>query len=368
MTIKLRFRIHLENYAVPEFMRSGVIFNRWLPDGPKDAINVPVRHAANKLQIWFERKGYLDSFIRYDPQRSDVDPTIMARQGKLDGGPLVGETLFTTITKQEATAVKERLVGSEVYIALGKRIVEFLYPPLSSFIAILRTQYGQYWLRELNAWDSRKQSLGDYCRSTLGLVWSEDGEQWDRFAPTELQATIYASKLPGRGYEEYLTKADWERLSNSFDPDESPSLAMVILGRAHEFCDSGELRQSFVEGVTSLEVAISEYVSKNLALKPQMLTSASNILNDSKTGVQEKFTWVAAISGLIPEEAFAKTVEAIRIRNEIIHRGFQPNDTSEKTLRVLLETVKVLLRLDEYKFPVLTNSNMLSAPDKDQKE
>ena len=365
MMIKIRFRIHLENYNVHELLRSGVIFNKWLPDGANDAINVPVNHATNKLQIWFERRGYLEnSFIRYDHQRSEVDPAVMTRQGKLEAGPLRGEAVFTSVSNEELIAVKEGLVGSEEYLALGKRIIEFLYPPLSNFISILRTQYGQYWLQKLDSWDSRKQSLGDYCRSTLDLLWSEDGEQWDRFAPTELQAMVYVSKLPGRGYEEYLTKADWECLSNSFNPYESPSLAAVILGRAHEFYDSGELRQSFVEGVTALEVALSEYVSKKLVHHPQTLVAASNILNDSKTGVQEKFTWVSAISGLISDEAFAKTIEAIKTRNDIIHKGFMPNVSAGKALRVLFETVKVFLCLDEYKFPVLTNSNMLNAPDK----
>jgi hypothetical protein len=57
---------------------------------------------------------------------------------------------------------------------------------------------------------------------------------------------IFASKLPGRRYEEHLTKVDWERLSTSYNPYESPSLATAFLGRAHAFHDSGVLRQSFV--------------------------------------------------------------------------------------------------------------------------
>lgn len=364
MSIKIRFRIHLENFAVHEFLRTGVLFNRWLPDGVNDAISVPVNHATNKLYIWFERRGYVENgFIRYDHQRSEIDPTIMARQGKLEAGPLRGEAIFTNITQEELKSVQESIVGSEEYIAVGKRIVEFLYPPLSNFVSILRTQYGQYWLREFNAWDSRRESLGSYCSSTLGLQWSEDGDKWDRFTPTESHATIYVSKLPRRGYGEYLTRADWERLSKSYKPDEPPSLATAILGRAHEFHDSGELRQSFAEAVTALEVAISEYVTKKLLQQPQTLASASNLLRDSKMGVQEKFTWVCAISGLISDEAFAATIEAIKIRNEIIHRGFIPNTSSEKALRTLLETVRIFLSLDEYKFPVLTNSNELSPPE-----
>lgn len=365
MIIKIRFGIHLENFSVNEFLRTGVLFHRWLPDGANDAITVPVNHMANTLKIWFERNGYIENgFIRYDFQRSEVDPSVMTRQGKLEAGPLRGEASFTDISDEELRAVKDNVVDSEEYIAIGKRVVEFLYLPLSNFISILRIQYGQYWLKDLPRWDSRYQSLGHYCSSTLGLLWSEDGIQWDRFSPTEGHVMIFASMPARRGYREYLTKADWERLSNSFNPIEPPSLATKILGRAHEFYDSGELRQSFVEGVTALEVAISEYINKKLVHQPETLAAAYNILKDTKLGVQEKFTWISAVSGLISDEAFRTTIDAIRIRNDIIHRGFLPDTSCEMKIRALLDTAKVFLCLEELKFPVLTNSNMLSGSDK----
>lgn len=364
--LKLRFRVHLENDEVHEFLRpKGALFNRWLPDGRANAIDVPVRHKDNKLQIWFERKGYVRSgFIEYDSQRSEVDPVVMARQGKLEAGPLRGEAVFTNITDEELKAVNDNRVGSEEYVALGERIINFLRPPLSNFISILRTQYGQYWLNELEPWDSRRQSLGNYCRSTLGLLWSDDGNQWNCFMPTEQSAALHLTKMPGRDFGEYLTRDDWEHLSFSFDPYEAPSLATIILGKAHEFYDKGELRQSFVEGVTALEVALSEFVLRKLADEPKMSNDASRIFSDPTKGVQEKFKLVSLISSSISSEIYEKTLQAIRIRNDIVHRGDNSDISNETALRALFHVITVFLSGDEYKFPILINGNRLYPPDK----
>ncbi len=363
--LKLRFRIHLENYEVHEFRRpKGALFNRWLPDGRANVIDVPVRHKDNKLQIWFERKGYVkDEFIEYDSQKSEVDPVVMARQGKLEAGPLRGEAVFYNVMDEEVKAVQGNHIGSEEYVALGKRVIDFLRPPLSNFISVLRTQYGQYWLRELEPWDSRRQSLGSYCRSTLGLFWCNDGNQWNHFSPTESSAALYVTKLPRRGFGEYLTKDDWEHLSSSFDPYETPSLATIILGKAHEFYDNGELKQSFVEGVTALEVALSEFVLRKLADEPQMSEDASRIFSDPSKGVQEKFKLVSLISSSVSNEIYKKTLEAIKIRNNIVHRGDNSSISDETALQALFHVITVFLSDDEYKFPVLINGNMLYAPE-----
>ena len=84
--VNLSFLIHLDNYEIDTSIRPhGLLFHRWLPDGREDAISIPVRDERNSLQIWFDRKGYIDkNFIKFDAHRSEVNDTTMARQGKLE--------------------------------------------------------------------------------------------------------------------------------------------------------------------------------------------------------------------------------------------------------------------------------------------
>jgi hypothetical protein len=285
----------------------------------------------------------------------------MERQAKLDTGPLLGEARFNNVTDAELEAVQDDRVGSEEYITLGKRLVEFLYPTLSNFISILRTQYGQYWLRELEPWNSRKQSLGQYCSTTLGLKWRDENEkQWKPFRPTELQQHLTLRVPRGRGWAEYLTKDDWEQLASSFDPDRAPSLAAIILGKAYEFCDNEELRQAFVEGVTALELALNEFARRKQIDGPLSRQELGRVL---KLQVREKFSATALMSDWVSKSAIEETLKAINIRNEIVHDGYTPEPSDEHVLRTLFQTITAFLHGDEYKFPVLIAGNRLEAPD-----
>jgi len=189
----LKFTIRLKNLEFDNFSDpNGALFHRWLPDGKDDAIDIPIDHKRNKIKIWFERHGYIkEGWVKFDRSKSEIDPTIMDRQLKLDAGPLHGEAVYTDITKEERNAVKKNLQDGEEYVKLGKRIISFLYPPISNFISILRIQYGQYWLPEIEPWDSRNVTLGSYCSSTFNLHWSTNkGKSWSRFIPTQQGATF----------------------------------------------------------------------------------------------------------------------------------------------------------------------------------
>jgi hypothetical protein len=229
------------------------------------------------------------------------------------------------------------------------------------FLDVLRFQYGQYWLPGLQAWDSRKQSLGSYCSTTLWMNWSDDnGESWHRFIPTELEAIFVMEPLPGRGYAEYLTKDDWERLKKSFDPTNPPSLALSVLGKAHELRDTGHIRQSFVEGVTALELALHDFIRRNKIPK----TEAKDFEDPfSRLKRKTQLLVVGTIGQMIPAADIENTVRAIDIRDGIVHEGKNPPSDSQNTLGALFRSVAALLELEEYKTPPLTSGNLLRAPD-----
>ena len=354
----LSFTLHLENYEIDKHVRpKGPTFHRWLPEGRADAVTVPLEDKRNRIELWFERRGYVDrGFIRYSGKRSEVDVEVMKCQGRLDGGQLWGEGEFASITTSELDAVRQDQKNSDEYIALAKRVIGFLYPPVSAFINLLRTQYGQYWLNELQPWDSRTQSLGSYCSATLWLQWREREDQlWRDFRPTELSCTISASRLPGRAFGEYLTEKDWRRIQTTFNPKESTPLALGLIGRAHELWDKGHLREAFVQAATATELAVEYFVAKRKNGQSSLVGLPEQQLFNLPLKTQ---IWILAIaSSHVPQATLDNAVTAIELRNDIVHKGKQPNSAHGQLLQSLLECAKAFLGLDELKMPVLTTTN-----------
>ena len=87
-TMLLKFRINLELYELQTLNRNhGPLFHRWLPDGQQDSIVLDTGHPNSDLEVWFERRGFVDDgWIRFDYKRREVDPEIMSKQGVLDAG------------------------------------------------------------------------------------------------------------------------------------------------------------------------------------------------------------------------------------------------------------------------------------------
>ena len=63
-------------------------------------------------------------------------------------------TQLAVLTSSELKVIQDNAIGHEDYVAAGKRVVDFLYGPVSNFIAVLKFQYGQHWLPTLEPWDS----------------------------------------------------------------------------------------------------------------------------------------------------------------------------------------------------------------------
>src|SRR5437867_1898301 len=88
------------------------------------------RTKATSVFMCGERRGFLnDNFISFDHSRREVDEKVMAEQAILEGGPLLGKTEIQGISEEEASAVKENLIGDDKYVRLGERIVQdIIYP------------------------------------------------------------------------------------------------------------------------------------------------------------------------------------------------------------------------------------------------
>jgi len=354
-TLLLKFGIHLEEYDFPTIAQHhGPLFHRWLPEGEEDAIILDTGDPSVDIKLWFEQWGFIDNgWIKFSYDRREVDPKIIPTQAILDAGPLIGLLEVKGLSKQELAPLCANKVGDARYIALAKRVVKrLLYPPVARFLNILRTNYGQYWIRELEKWDSREESLGSYCQS-LELKWSLDGgKTWVPFVPNK--PVIMLTSTIRRSYSEYLTKEDWQELAKVSRKRYEPSPAAFILSLAHQFLDQGNLKHAFIEGVSALEIALNELIRQKLNDADSLLDSMRAFWN---LPLPAQVTAVATTLGKISLKDMEHTINAIDIRNKVIHEGWDPPDNTKVELSGLLNTAAVLLSGPRFRFPTVNPGN-----------
>ena len=360
--ILIKFAVILEENRY-DFSLFGPLFNKWLPDGMNDSIVIECDNPGTKVSFWFERYGeYTGSFIRFDYHKKEVDPNIMKRQAVLDGGPLWGLVETTDIKEEEFRAIVQNKIGDESYIKFGKRVVtKVIYPYTKRLLDILSITYGQYWLRELEPWDSSKQSLGSYCYGTLQTYWStDDGISWNVFQPDRPVLRLNGDKT-GIGWD-YIKEDDWDEIRTLLNEEFVPSLATSVLNRSHRHFDQGEIRYAFIEAVNALELAMEERVT----LKFKGEQSIAKYLEDNrfwKLPMPTKVTILSSMIGNVSIEEVQGTIDAIVIRNSLVHDAEGLPKNAEEKLSLLMKTVSKILVGPGTKFPAMNAGNELEAPN-----
>jgi len=346
----LRFKVNLQDYSISPLNRwNGPLFHRWLPNGEADAITVVRKDQNCEFKLWFERFGFVDDGeIIFDSKRHEVDPNLMRKQAKLEAGPLSGQLLIWDLTEEEITPLKNTMTNDDGYIRLGKKVQGLLCPVLSKFINILRTNYGQYWIKPLEDWDSRECTIGSYCHLRLNLQWSlDEGQSWEKFMPGKAKGFIYSTMSLDRDFKEYLSEQDWQDLSQALEQDYEPSLAASILSLAHQLCDEDDLKHAFIEGVSALEIALQEFVDCRLGSSETLRKSASKFM---ELPLPAQITIVATTLKL-PVGDVENAIKAVKRRNDVVHEGHNPPQDAKKELMGLMKIVGSLLAGPKFKFP-----------------
>lgn len=362
-TLLVKFSLYLDDLS-DKSQPQGPLFHRWLPDNENDAITLKADESNSAVKVWFERRGHVpNGFIEYDVSRREVDPSIVRRQCKLDGGPLFGKAEIQDVSLEEYTALLENKRDDPSYVSLGKRVAcEIIFPPVSRFLNTLRVHYGQYWLREPPAWDSRQISLGGYC-SNFNMRWStDDGVNWSDFCPTEFILHIVAGGGISQKYQDYLEPDDWKELAQHATLNFEPSLAATTLARAHEHSDSKNFRSALIEGVVALELAIHEFLQSRLKGSSSLLKSTQAF---RKLPLRSQ---VVTLAHQVPDRLSVAELEAatraIDHRNKVVHEGWDPSQSIVETdLCALIRTVSILLSGPKFKFPTLHLGNHLLSPE-----
>lgn len=366
--IKLEFRINLTEHLPDSIVETGPLFHRWLPDGKQDAVALTTPDEQEQITVWFERRTVVNhGFLSWKSDGEAFDPNIMKRQGKLDGGPLFGD-MNAVVSTTELAAIKKLPIklgetfgdydpASQQYIEAGKRITCKIQERAGRFVSRLRNQYGQYWLEDVHPWDSRRMSLGTYCSSVLNLRWwHQTGACWCRFLPTPGQAVVAMPRMPGRGFAEYLTEADWRELQAHRCQSEI-DLVVQMLGATTEALDTGNWPYAFVAAVTALELALATRMRSG-ASDPR-IKRALNRFDDHET-LPARASVVLLTCG-VEADVVSAVLSAIETRNKIAHEGFRPNEREAFELRGVMQAIRSLMQLNELKTPILTNGNKLAS-------
>jgi hypothetical protein len=361
-TIYFRF---VKFLASLEFMMGvsdphGPIFTRWLPDGQKDAFALPTGGPDAEISVWFERRGYAkDKEIIYDVQKKEIDPALLKLNSRLDGGPLLGCLALKNVSMAEEQALQAGKQDEPDLIKLGKRVVGLITPTIRKLVQVLKVKYGQYWLADVDDWDSRTNSLGSFC-SSLQLRWSHDGtSNWNDFRPT-----ANVTMLTGHfrtDYSFYPEEKDWPEVAALCASGYEPTTAGELLSHAHRLLDQGHLKYAIIEAVSALEVSLSEHVKTNYTGRAREL-----LASDAKAGDTRRLpVRTALIAGMIPgidRADLESALKIIEVRNNIIHEGKGADPSLGADVQALLRVVAGVLQVGRFKFAMLNVGKPIGPP------
>jgi hypothetical protein len=340
----------------------GPLFHRWLPDGEKDAIDLYTGFPRTGLKVWFERRGYIeDKFIRFDITRKEVDPEIIPTQAALYAGSLFGLLEVQDIKDDEARCLSNQLTEDPIYLTLCETVVDkIIQPCVSRFIDVLRTKYGQYWIREPEGLDYKKRSLNNRC-NLLRLQWSLDsGVTWLNLTPNANTAVANVTVVVGteKSFQQYLTQKDWEDLAVLSRKEFNPPLGAFILSRARQLFEEENYKYALIEGVLALEISLAYFIKKNFDEHSNPTRSQLEKLH-----LEEQLSAMAK-NVLLPKNHLKLAVQAIRVRNKAVHEYHFPSEQVKPKIKALLTVVAVLNFGSEFKLPSAHLGNMIK-PVKD---
>lgn len=113
--------------------------------------------------------------------------------------------------------------------------------------------------------------------------------------------------------------------------------------------------------MSTFEVAISEFIRKNLVKNPALFGVISSFLKLSK---KTQLIVAAGLSERTKTENVENTIKAIEIRNALIHDGSEPPSNSTDKLTALFNVTTALVSEPEFRFLTATPGNIWQPKEK----
>ena len=337
--------------------------HRWLPNNRNDCIDFITGNSDFVLKGWFERRGTTqNTFFEYEPNKAEIDESIIEKQGATDAGSLFCELEVKNMIKEQYDTIINSKIDDPNYIKFTKRILPIMLQPINNLIRIFRQKYGQYWLEEIPPYDSRSESIGSYCHG-LGMKWSNDkGNTWNDFTPTPLiMRGVFILESPKTYYENYIKKEDWINILNDVKTDFLSKLPLEFLVRSWGYFDQGYIDRSVIEGITSLELTINLIFKEKLDRLHKVIDDIDKI---KKSEFPEKIILICSFYESISEMELSGCLNVYKFRNNLVHDGIPINrDVVQQDIRNLLNTISKLLLNQSFKFPRAYPGNIIQSPE-----
>jgi hypothetical protein len=111
----------------------------------------------------------------------------------------------------------------------------------------------------------------------------------------------------------------------------------------------------------ALELALYEFERSRSQSSNAILDSAAAFF---QMPLQTQITMVALSVGEASTQDIEHTIKAIKMRNDVIHEGWDPTENAKDELAGLLRTVSTLLPGPRFRFPQLHSGNTLAPEEK----
>lgn len=185
--------------------------------------------------------------------------------------------------------------------------------------------------------------------------------------PDKIEARLEFTSIIRSDYSSYFTKDDWYSLNNFSAENFEHTLAVKLLSNAHQPKDKGDFKQAFIEGITSLEIALSDFFKDRLSLPRKLKKEMESFW---QLPLRAQLTVIALSTEDLSHEDISKAIDSIKIRNKIVHEGWSPKKDIEtkKTLNSLFKVVSNLITDKPVKFPSSSGSNTLFPPNGEKVE
>ncbi len=313
----------------------------WGARGKSTEILVPVEPPLFDLKVWLDLPS-----TGQNPPGSALTPSSI----------LFGSVEMEA-TDDEFQQIEAR-EDKDWFRTFGKRFYNLVGPPLKNFVDVLIALSGQYWLRRVRLWDSRRESLGAYFSDAIIMEFSIDGISWENFEPTPRETTLELRAPQDSDFEQYFQESDWQDLKNIMEARYKYSLRDQLITESHEKWDLGEFSEALIWAAMALEVALSSFLETALNGNLSIREKVESILKD-KLKISNALVIAMPLLG-VPPDTIQLASDGINTRNDIVHRGFHANESHLPQFQAIMSCIQALSPGFEYKFPSISLGNRFS--------
>lgn len=326
-----------------------LVTSGWIPEISNSInINIPESNSISKsisMKMYCSRKA-----IDIITGLSEVQDESLEKWLRL---PIKYLTVSFTFTDVEDMLANYILNSCEpINHELEERVIELAFliqnnieNYVNRFIAFVRCNKGQYWLKPL-LFD--KMRLSSNIKELSTLV-SSTNDNWSEFIVKKPSSFI----LPLQNDMNTLVKEDWQCLEDFVKSQSRSNLALELIANAYQLLDDNYSRSSIIEACCALEAAVSifkdledfswlERSEFSARIPSENIESQIKHLGFSST-IKILFP-IIFTENEVPQEVLCDCCRAIEIRNNIVHNGTGQRKVSKNHLKRILPSVEFLCK------------------------